>query len=179
MELEWGWQGEAQRTLADIVKTSENREYVEWALSRLYSIYVARKDAGQLAAVTRKMMELKPDDDAVRNNFAMFSLLTKNNLVDVLPLAEALYKRHPDDPVYVSTYAYSLLIHGENERAMKAIMALSDEERHSPLVAPYCGIILAANKEKEAAKTYLDLVDETKLFPQEANLVDAARNQIR
>jgi Flp pilus assembly protein TadD len=179
IELEWGWTGEAQRTLSDIVRTSDNREYLDWALRNLYTIYKSQGNVGQLAVVTQKMAELAPADDVIQNNFVMFSLLTRSNLLTVLPLAEALYKRHPGDPVYVSTYAYALLVHGDNNQAMSVIMTLSEEDRRSSSVAPYCGIILAANKDKQTAKGYLDLVDESKLLPQEAALVDAARVQVR
>jgi tetratricopeptide (TPR) repeat protein len=176
-ELDWGWQGEAQRTLSDIVKTAYNRGYVDWALRNLYQIYEKQGDVGQLAIVTQKLAELSPEDDVIENNFVMFSLLTRSNLLTVLPLAETLYKRHPGDPVYVSTYAYSLLVGGNNQEAMKVILTLPEEDRRTQGVAPYCGIILAANKEKESAKGYLDLVDESKLLPREAELVDAARVQ--
>jgi Flp pilus assembly protein TadD len=179
MELEWGWEGEAQLTLSDIVKTSDNRAYLDWALKNLYRINQKKGDVAELAVVTQKMAELKPDDDIIRNNFVMFSLLTRSNLLAVLPLAETLYKRHSADPVFVSTYAYSLLVRGENTKAMEVIMTLSDEDKRSSSVAAYCGIILAANKEKETAKTYLDLVEDGKLLPQELSLVNAARAQIR
>ena len=179
MELEWGWSGESQRTLSDIVKSADNREYLEWALKNLYRIYQKKGDVVQLAIVTQKMAELKPDDDIIQNNFVMFSLLTRSNLLTVLPLAEALYKRHSADPVFVSTYAYSLLVHGDKDQAMKVIMTLPEEDKRSQSVAAYCGIILAANKEKETAKTYLDLVNDSKLLPQEAILVNAARTEIR
>jgi Flp pilus assembly protein TadD len=178
-ELDWGWQGEAQLTLSDIVRTSDNGASLDWALKNLYGMYQKKGDVVQLAAVTQKMAELKPDDDIIKNNFVMFSLLTRSNLLSVLPLAEALYKRHSADPVFVSTYAYSLLVRGDKDKAMAVIMTLPDEDKRSSPVSAYCGIILAANKEKETAKTYLDLVDESKLLPQEVILVNAARTQIR
>jgi hypothetical protein len=58
-------------------------------------------------------------------------------------------------------------------------MTLPDGDKRSSSIAPYCGIILAANKEKATAKTYLDLVDDSKLLPPEVILVNAARTEIR
>lgn len=179
IQLDWGSRGDAERTLWDIAGKHGADPSRAWALDSLYTIYAQQRNLEQLAAVTGKLAELRPDNDAVQNNFVMFSLLTHSNLLTVFPLAEAIYKRHPSTREYVSTYAYSLLVRGKNSEAMNVIMALSEADRKSPSVAPYCGIILAANNQKELAKTYLDIVDESKLFPEEAILVDAARNQTR
>ena len=80
-----------------------------------------------------------------------------------------------ENPVFASTYAFSLHLQGKTKEGIEVLRALKPEELADPAVAVYYGVLLAAAGEAQAAKDYLDKSAKAFLLPEELALVTSAR----
>jgi len=117
-----------------------------------------------------------PMDKLGANNYAMLSLLLDKNGTDADAIAVQQYQNAPLDPIYASTYAFSLYKRGRTKDALTTFRNLGNEELEKPATAVYYGIVLAASGEVAAARHFLDKADETFLLPEERVLVERAKN---
>lgn len=171
----WSWQAEAIDLLwagaKDEVKGDE-------ALRSLYQHFASIDDTANLYRVLLRQLERHPDDNNVKNNVAQLSLLLKLNAARGRELAREVYEKDPRNSAYVSTYAFSLFDNGDTRKALQTIETLPEEERRSPEIAAYYGVILAAAGENARAAEFLDLGERAKLLPEEKALVQRARRSL-
>jgi hypothetical protein len=168
----WGWVDEVPDLLW---KVSADSADAKWALARLYKHYTARSDTRGLWRVTARLIEIMPDDDVAKNNFAMYSLLLKNDVARADVIAHELYAKDPANPIFVSTYAFSLHRQGRSDEALQIMNSLKREQLEEPSTAAYYGVVLAAAGAPDAAREFLDLAENAKLLPEEKDLVTLAR----
>ena len=169
---QWGWKDEAESLIEDSL---EDTVFGLWAARNAFPQVAARKDTATLLRVTRRLHEADPKNDAVSNNFAMFSLLLGKDVNGAATLAKELYGRHPKEPDYVSTYAYALHLQGLKGDAIKVMKTLGPDALQNSGAALYYAIFLAASGAPETAQPYFAKVDTTKLLPEEVALLDRAR----
>jgi predicted Zn-dependent protease len=172
MAWSWGWVAEAEQVLWHAAAKFPKQP---WPLSSLQNVYIARRDTAGLRRVYRALLEQDPKDILARNNFTMLSLLSGKDLTTANKDAAELYGSEPRNPVFVSTYAFSLYLQGKPKEGIEVLQALKPEELSNPAVAVYYGVLLAATGEAQAAKGYLDKSAKAFLLPEELALVSAAR----
>jgi len=172
----WGWQEETDQLLWAVAdRTPDSR----WALDSLYRRYQARGDTPQLLRVLSRVVSLAPGDDAVKNNYSVFSLLLNLHVDRAGEFARELHQKYPTNAAIASTYALALHRQGSNAAAVKVLGRLSEEQLRDPSVAAYYGIVLAERGERERARPYLELAATAKLLPEEAAMVDRAKKRLK
>ena len=172
MALSWGWGAEAEQVLWHAAGKFPKQP---WPLTSLQNIYIARRDTAGLRRVYQASMQQDPKDKLVRNNFTMLSLLSGKDLPTAHKDAAELYADEPRNPVFASTYAFSLHLQGKTKEGIEVLRALKPEELDNPAMAVYYGVLLAAVGEAQAAKGYLDKSAKAFLLPEELALVTSAR----
>ncbi|MDQ6862160.1 MAG: hypothetical protein M3032_13525, partial [Verrucomicrobiota bacterium] len=174
--VQWGWTAEAADLLWILAKDQTQQNA---ALAALYKYYSERGLTSDVYRVVLRLMELRPEDAAVMNNFAQLSLLLNLNTGRAHEIAEQLHARDPRNPAYASTYAYSLYDRGALPEALNVMKSLSPENLHKPEIAGYYGILLAAAGEKQSARELLELAAQAPLLPEEKVAIDKAARAVR
>jgi predicted Zn-dependent protease len=105
----------------------------------------------------------------------MLSLLSGKEVPAAHKQAAELYAGEPGNPVFASTYAFSLHLQGKTKEGLKVLRALKTKDLDNPAVAVYYGVLLSAAGEVQASKDYLDLSGKAFLLPEELALVTSAR----
>ena len=146
-----------------------------WPLTSLRNLYLARRDTAGLRRVYQTSMQRDPKDKLARNNFTMLSLLSGKGVLDAHKAAAELRTSEPGNPVFASTYAFSLYLQGKPDEGLKVLQALKPEELANPAVATYYGILLSAAGKSRDSKDYLDKSAKAFLLPEELALVASAR----
>jgi Flp pilus assembly protein TadD len=172
MAWSWGWVAEAEQVLWHAAAKFPKQT---WPLTSLQNIYIARRDTPGLRRLYQASMQQDPKDKQARNNFTMVSLLLGKDLPTAHKDATEIYASAPRNPVFASTYAFSLYLQGRSKEGIEVLRALKPEELADPAVAVYYGLLLAAVGETEAAKDYLDKSAKAFLLPEELALVASAR----
>jgi predicted Zn-dependent protease len=151
----------------------------ENALRTLYQYFARNGDTENLYRVILHSMEMHPDDRNMQNNFAQISLLLNLNVERGQKIAREVCEKEPNNPAYVSTYAFALHTQGETKKALKTLDALTDEQLRQPEIAAYYGIILAASGDSSRAAEFLALGETApKLLTQEKALIEKARRSL-
>jgi len=175
MAAGWGWKEETEDVL-----WSANRKYPvqSWPLTALERLYTGQRDTAGLRRVFRAMIERDPKDAQARNNFAMVSLLLGTDTEQARKTAAELHVAEPENPVFVSTYAFSLYQQGHSQEAVQALRALGLNRLDDPSLAAYYGVFLSAAGDTQTARTYLSKSAKAFLLPQEQALVDQAKKRM-
>jgi Flp pilus assembly protein TadD len=172
----WGWKKEAMELLWVLGKDPERQSS---ALATLYQYYVEKGETADLYRVVARISEIKPDDPTAQNNLAQLSLLLNVNPEHAHELAEKLHQKDPTNPVFTSTYGFSLYVKGRSPQAVKVMSALQPDDLRRPAIAAYYGIFLAAAGDKSKAAEYLERGSQAPLLPEEKLLLANARNKIK
>lgn len=171
----WGWRQEAIDLLwvvaKDPVKGGD-------ALRALYGYFAKNNDTENLYRVLLHQAERYPNDLNIQNNFAQLALLLNLNADRGRNVAREVYEKDSKNPAYVSTYAFALHTAGDTKKALKVMEALTPEQLHTPEIAAYYGILLAAAGDQARAPEFLDLGEKATLLPQEKTLLEKARRSL-
>jgi hypothetical protein len=95
------------------------------------------------------------------------SLLRKLDLDQAYRLARTTYNSSPNNHFVVSTYAYSLLLQGQPEQAVRVVNCSKTNFLQIPIVAAYYGIVQARAGHKELAREPLEIAGKAPLLPEE------------
>jgi Flp pilus assembly protein TadD len=174
MALNWGWVAETEQVLWHAAGRFPKQP---WPLNALQNLYISRHDTPSLRRVFQAMVQRDPKDKLARNNFTMVSLLCGKDLAAAHKDAAELYAGEAGNPVFASTYAFSLHLQGKTKEGIEVLRSLKPEELATPAVAVYYGVLLAAAGEAQASKDYLDKSAKALLLPEELALVSSARKQ--
>lgn len=167
----WGWHSEVEEVLWALVKRAP---WHDWAWEILVKNRYAAGDAPGLFQVYSAMYEAKPNALEVKNNLAALGLLLQRDLDRCRRLAREVYLADTNNPVWVSTYAFSLHQQGDTATALKLLERLPEEARRRPEVAVYMAIILGSQGRRDEARTYAALVENQPLLPEEKRLLQTA-----
>ncbi len=169
----WGWTDEVR----DLLWTaSRGTNDPMWALRLLYHHYSKSGDTAGLHRTLARIIELEPESELMRNNYAMLSLLLRSNTERAFQMAEDAYKAKPDNPALASTYACALWTHNKPAEALAIMQKIPADKLLIPPLAAWYGIILAANGDHSKAAHYLDLGETANLLPEERKLLQQARD---
>jgi tetratricopeptide (TPR) repeat protein len=169
--FEWGWKNKSVDLLWHLAKYPE----VQFeALHTLYLQYTKAGDTQGLYRVLSRLADIDPGDLKVQNNLTQVSLLLNVDLERARKRASDLYRKHPSNAAYVSTYAFSLYAKGDIKGALRVMSTLREDQLQEPSLAAYYGFILAVAGEKGKARKYVEIGKTAHLLPEEKQLIDRA-----
>jgi tetratricopeptide (TPR) repeat protein len=165
---DWGRETARVQVLWEIVRQFPLER---WALGELARSYLAASNTRGLHQVYAKLSSLDPEDPTAKNNFATTAFLLKTNLARAHEITRDLYATHPQDPVFVSTYAYSLHLQGRTREGLALLGRLHTEALARPAIAAYYGALLAADGQVAKAREYFAQAQRGALLPEERALL--------
>jgi predicted Zn-dependent protease len=170
----WGWNDEGEQVMEIITQRFPSEK---WAVQKLSASLYSRGKTMALKNLLARTAETDPTNLRVKNNLVMTSLLLDGRDARMHKLALELYQKQPDNPFFVSTYAYSLHLQEKSQEALDLFQKLKPEQLEEPTVAAYYGIVLADTGKPALARKYLDLGEHAALLPEEKNLLKQARTR--
>lgn len=168
----WGWKDRSEEVLWFAADRFPDQA---WPLASLNDLYIKTRDTTGLWRVARAAAQKNPKDDQACNNYAMLSLLLDLDAAKANATAAQLYAADSKNPVFASTYAFSLFKQGRTQEALAVFRNLGLDQLDNPSLATYYGIVLAASGDVATARRYLDKASQTFLLPQELAMVDHAK----
>ena len=148
-------------------------------LHTLYLQYAKVGDTQGLYRVLSRLTEIDQGDLKVQNNLTQLSLLLNVDLERARKCASDLYRKHPSNAAYVSTYAFSLYAKGDIKGALRVMSTLREDQLQEPSLAAYYGFMLAVAGEKGKARKYVESGKTAHLLPEEKQLIDRAEAALR
>jgi len=146
-----------------------------WAQQDLERRYFVAGNTAKLKQLYARELAFSPEDISLKNNLAATMLLLKDNLPRACQLANGAFVQRPEDPVVVSTYAYSLHLQGRTQDGVAALEKLKPESLAEPSVALYYGVLLSALHETNQAAPFLAIArTKGQLLPEEIKLLTNA-----
>ncbi len=170
----WRWETEAEDLAWRIVDSPHPSSSI---LDAMQDRFISHGETRKLYRLLARRLALDPSSHAVKNNFALVSLLLNKDDATTRDLAQQAYQEAPADARSGSTYALSLHMRGQNAEALR-VMSRFGEQLRQPSVALYNGLFLAAAGEPGPARTYLKLAKQGQLLPEEEKLAEAAQATI-
>ncbi len=167
----WGWDVQNTEVLSEITAQFPKER---WAADQLVNKFYAVGNTRALGDFLAKIHAADPSDARLKNNLANIYLLRKADLDKAYRLAREAYDSSPENPFFISTYAYSLLVQNKQSEALKVVSSLKPEYLKIPSVAAYYGVVQAESGHKDAAKAPLERAAAAKLLPEEKEIVRLA-----
>jgi len=168
----WDWAPERAEVLTEIISEFPREK---WAVQLLVT---QLHDAGATEELERLLSRLLAADPAnldVKASFARVCLLRKSQLATAHRLAKETFDSAPDNALVLSTYAYSLLLQGRQDEAVRLLDNLKPAALQIPWIAACYGVIEAQSGNKQAAREPLERALTAKLLPEEMELVRRAK----
>jgi predicted Zn-dependent protease len=170
----WGWKTEKIDVLRQVAAEFPRER---WATDQLIAELYEAGNTTELGELLSKVCDLDPDA-RMKNCLANVCLLRKTELEKGYRLASEAYNSSTNNPFFISTYAYSLLLQNRQDEALKVVSALTPEFLEVPSVAAYYGVIQAQTGHKEIAKAPLQRAESARLLPEEKEIVRLARAKL-
>ena len=168
MTTAWNWEAETQETLWQVVNNWPKEKGAFLALSsRLTRV----GNTAALQTLFGRVSQNEPDNLALKNNWVMTSLLLDARDKSSHQKALELFQADPTNPVFVSTYAFSLFLQKKHPEALAVFAKLKPEQLLEPNVAVYYGLILAANGRSVEAGKFFHAARRAILLPEESALL--------
>ena len=167
----WKWETETQELLWQVLNNWPKDKVAFLALSA--RLTQAGNTTGLRTLFTR-VHQADPDNLAVKNNLVMASLLLDARDKASHQMAQELFAADATNPVFVSTYAFSLYLQKKPADALAAFAKLKPEQLLEPGVAAYYGLILSANGKAAEAGKFLQAARQALLLPEETALLARA-----
>ena len=167
----WGW---APEKIAVLQEAIDKFPQEKWAVDQLTAQLYADGDTRGLEELLSRIQTVNPADVRLENNLANVLLLRKSDLDKAYRLAREAYETSSNDPFFISTYAYSLLLQQKPDEALKVISGLKPEYLQLPSVAAYYGVIQAQTGHKDVAREPLARAQKGKLLPEEKEIIRSA-----
>jgi tetratricopeptide (TPR) repeat protein len=164
--------GEYDEAVKALRKLTGQRAGARPVFEALVRVLQRAGDLPQLRAVLREMTELFPDDPAVRNDDAWFSLLLREDIARARETALALVKQQPQVPAFRITLALAHLRAGDAASALAQLDALPlDWAQVLPAWQAVRVAALGAGGREEEARRLASALDLKRFRPAEQELV--------
>ncbi|NBV21202.1 MAG: hypothetical protein EBS05_04675 [Proteobacteria bacterium] len=167
----WKWETEIEELLWQMHNNWPKDKGVFLALSE--RLTKAGNTSG-LRTLFARASQADPDNLAIKNNLVMTSLLLDARDKASHLKAKELFTADPANPIFVSTYAFSLYLLKQPADALAAFAQLKSEQLIEPNVATYYGLVLLANGRAAEAGKFLQAARQAKLLPEETALLARA-----
>jgi tetratricopeptide (TPR) repeat protein len=167
----WGWIPEKTQTLQTAIATYPEQK---WATEQLTRLLYSQGNTAALVQLITRMQRANPDDPQLKNNLADMLLLQRTDLDKACQLASEAYQSATNNPYFISTYAYALLVKNKPDMALKIIANLKPDFLKIPGISVYYGVIQAQTGHKELAREPLTRASKANLLPEERAIVNSA-----
>jgi tetratricopeptide (TPR) repeat protein len=164
----WGLASERRDVLMEIVSEFPREK---WAVELLVAQLHDAGDTEGLEELVHKLSVAEPENVRLKACLARLGFLRKSQLPTAYRLAKEAYDREPEDALVLSTYAYSLMLQGQSDEAVRVLDNLKPQALQIPWVATSYGVIEAQSGNKKAARGPLERAKSAKLLPEEIELV--------
>jgi Flp pilus assembly protein TadD len=164
----WGWEPEKREVLMQILTEFPHEK---WAVDMLILQLHKEGATQELEQLVSKVSENDPTNMKFKSSLARLYLLRRSQLDTAYHLAKEAFEGDHNDPIVLSTYAYSLLVQGKKDEALRALDGLKPGALQIPWVATCYGVIEAQSGNKQAAREPLERAKSAKLLPEEMELV--------
>ncbi len=168
----WGWKAEETAVLHLITDQFPTEK---WAANELIAGLYVEGNSAALQELLTKLCASNPTDFRLKNNLANVLLLRKTELTKANRLAKEAFDTSTNDPFFICTYAYSLLVDQKPAQALAVVNRLPPEYLKVPSLAAYYGTIQAELGHKTLARQTLGVAEQGKLLPEEKEMVEAAK----
>ncbi len=165
----WGWEEQSVALLWTLADKKDQS-----ALGALQQYYFLKRDTANLYRVASHLTELQPNDRTNANNMAQLALLLGVDIQRAAQVALRLHEQEPTNPVFASTYGFSLHVLHKSAEALRVFQSMTPENQRTPSIAAYYGIVLAGAGQRDAAREFLRLGASADLLPEERALYDRA-----
>jgi predicted Zn-dependent protease len=168
----WDWAPERAEVLTEIVSEFPREK---WAVALLVNQLHDSGATQELEQLLSRLSGADPANMELKASFARVCLLRHSQTTAAHRLAKEAFESAPGNPFVLSTYAYSLLVQGKQEEAVRVLEDLKPPALQIPWVAACYGVIEARSGNKEAAREPLERAQAAKLLPEEMELVRLAK----
>lgn len=172
----WKWSKELEQTLWAAADEHESGLPPE-ALEALGKIYLAKQDAAGYLKVQNRQLDLVPDDPVAANNFAWLGFLLHREAARSEKLAADLCLRFPRSVDFLATAAFGHFQKGDIDGGLEILKPVPRETLLGTAPGMTYGWILAAKGDPDAVQ-FLKDADQWIFFPEEREILAAARNKI-
>jgi Tfp pilus assembly protein PilF len=148
------------------------------ALNALRQLYRAKNELGKLYEVLRRLHESSPNEPPITADLARLGLNIDQNNKQSQDLAKEAYDRAPNEVNCAVTYAFSLDRLGRNAEGLEIIKKLPPDQLHDPHAAVYVALLLVDANQAEAAKQYIDAVEDHEIYIEERKLFDEIKAKL-
>jgi Flp pilus assembly protein TadD len=131
-----------------------------------------------LNKIYARLIEADPGDEAARNNFAYTSLLLDTNPGRAQTIARELFKQHPENVSFRTTYALALHKQGQSREALALMEQLDATTRLAPVPKLHEAAYAAAVGQIDRAAALLPELSGAQLLPEQRQLAAAASLEI-
>jgi Tfp pilus assembly protein PilF len=145
------------------------------ALNALRQLYRAKNEVGKLYQILQRLHESSPNEAPITADLARLGLNIDQNNKQSQNLAKEAYDRAPSEVNCAVTYAFSLYRLGRSAEGLEIINKLPPDQLHDPHAAVYVALLLVDANQLEAAKEYIDAVDDGRIYAEEKKLLDEAK----
>jgi tetratricopeptide (TPR) repeat protein len=171
----WGWIPERKQTLEEAIAKHPDQR---WATQQLTGLLYSQGDTAGLTKLMTQMQRDNPEDSRLKNNLADVLLLQRTDIDKSYQLSSEAYQSATNNPFYISTYAYALLMKNKPDMALKIIGNLKPEYLKIPSIAVYYGVIQVQTGHKDLAREPLTRAAKANLLPEEKAIVTSAMKQL-
>jgi len=141
------------------------------ALGALARFYQVQRDADGQYKVFNRLRSLRPQDDAITNNYLFFAVLTGSGNWQSESLARDNMQRNPGNVTFLATYGFVLVQLNRAAEALKLIQPALVNAGDSEAVRFVHGLALAGVGQKEKAGPILRSLDPQMLTLREVDLI--------
>lgn len=173
--IKWGWSKEAITVLEKLFQMDATDTEI---YSLLMNYYIKTGQTQRLIELLSKRLEIVPDDNTSKNNLALLSLLLESNVSSAFSFAQANFQEEPNNPHYLTTWAFALAAQGRTEEALDLLGKLPEEEAKKPDRIIYLASIYMDSGQAHAAAKLLSEVTPTLQVPEEEALMKAILKEI-
>lgn len=164
----WRWDGERYDLLWRLFDVMPGNAAVERFL-------VAREyhdgKTANLNKIYAKLVETNANDESAKNNFAYTSLLLDSNPGRAQTIARELFKKHPENISYRTTYTFALHKQGQDKEALALLRQLDASSRLAPVPRLHEAVYAAATGQLNEAAALLPGLDKAELLPEQRRMV--------
>jgi tetratricopeptide (TPR) repeat protein len=147
------------------------------ALDALRRFYRANNETGKLYEVLQRLHESSPNEAPITADLARLGLNTEQNAKQSYDLAKEAYDRAPNEVNCAVTYAFSLDRLGRSAEGLEIIQKLPADQLHDPHAAVYVALLLLDTNQIDAAKEYIAVTNDAKIYQEEKKLLDEVRTK--
>jgi predicted Zn-dependent protease len=168
---EWRWVNERHDVVWKLFGLVPANESVQQVLI----LWERRQgNTANLHRLFSRIVEVQPDNNDARNNFAYTSLLLDANVARAGLIAADLVAKHPENPYYATTYALALYKQGRVPDALARLDALTATQKLEPVRMLVRVLCLTAQGNAPAASDLINDVALAGMLPEERRLADGA-----